>query len=212
MPKEATPGSTMQDQSMALQILLDRAAITQAVQDWGIARDTGRWDLLRSLFTSDAVMVTTWFVGSATTFVERSIEAFNKGVKVQHFIGAATIDMRGDKAIAETRIILMTRTILDGVEVDVTCYGRFYDWFVKQDDQWRIQQRKVIYEKDRLDPVNPSATLAIDPELLARHPDGYRYLAYTQSKGGATITPDLPIPGSASLERLYAEGATWLKA
>jgi tripartite-type tricarboxylate transporter receptor subunit TctC len=34
---------------------------------------------------------------------------------------------------------------------------------------------------------------------------------YVQSSGGATITPDLPTPGSQALERLYADGAAWLK-
>ena len=55
----------------ALSLLLDRAAITQVVQDWGLARDAGRWDLLESLYTLDATMHTTWFVGSASDFVER---------------------------------------------------------------------------------------------------------------------------------------------
>jgi len=38
--------------------------------------------------------------------------------------------------------------------------------------------RQPIYEKDRLDPLDPSAKLALDAELLARFPEGYRHLAY----------------------------------
>ncbi len=195
----------------SLQDLLDRAAITQVVQDWGLARDAGRWDELRSFYTLDATMHTTWFVGSAAEFVERSMAAARNGARAQHFIGAATITLRGDKAIAETRMMLLVRGLLDGVEVDATCHGRFHDRFVKADGQWRIQQRVPVYEKDRLDPVDPSAKLTLKPELLARYPDGYRYLAYLQSQGGATITPDLPVPNSTSLARLYAEGAAWLE-
>ncbi len=199
-------------QANALQTLLDRAAITQVVQDWGLARDDCRWDRLKSLYTPDATMHTTWFVGTAAEFLERSMDAARKGAKVQHFIGAATIDMQGHKAIAETRMILMVRGVLDGVEVDVTCYGRFYDWFVKQDGQWRIHMRIPVYEKDRLDPVDPGATLQLNRDQLAVHPYGYRHLAYLQSRGGATITPDMPIPNSVSLARLYAQGAAWLSA
>lgn len=193
-----------------LQALLDRSAITQVVNDWGLARDTGRWDQLRSFYTHDATMHTTWFVGTAAEFVERSMDAAKKGARAQHFIGAATIELQGDKAIAETRMILLARGMLEGVEVDVTCYGRFYDWFVKLDGEWRIRQRVPIYEKDRLEAVDPGAIIKLNQEELARNPDGYRHLAYMQSRGGAAITAGLPTPNSAALARLYAEGAAWL--
>jgi hypothetical protein len=195
-----------------LQALLDRSAITQVVNDWGLSRDTGRWDNLKSCYTHDATMHTTWFVGTAAEFVERSMDAAKKGARAQHFIGAASIELQGHKAIAETRMILLVRGMLDGVEVDVTCYGRFYDWFVKLDGEWRIQQRVPIYEKDRLEAVDPGAMIKLNQEELVRHPDGYRHLAYLQSRGGAIITADLPTPNSAALARLYAEGGAWLAA
>ena len=195
---------------MTLQTLLDRAAITQVVQDWGLARDAGRWEQLRSFYTADAVMYTTWFVGPAQEFVDRSTEAAKRGAKAQHFIGAATLDIQGDKALAETRMILLARGMVHGVEVDVTCYGRFFDHFVRQGDAWRIQQRVPIYEKDRMDVLDPATQLALDPAVLARIPEGYRHLAYMQSQGGATITEGLPTPNSEVLTRLYAQGRTWL--
>ena len=199
-------------QNSAVEALLDRAAIAQVVQDWGISRDAGRWDKLRSFYTSDAIMYTTWFVGPATEFVERSMEAAKKGARGQHFIGAASIDIKGNRAIAETRMILLVRAMLEGVEVDVTCYGRFYDRFVKLDGQWLIQKRMVIYEKDRMDVLDPALTLKLKQEELVKRPEGYRHLAYLQSHGGASITPDLPTPNSPALARLYAEGEAWLAA
>ena len=54
-----------------MQTWIDRAAIAQAVQDWALARDTGRWDQLRSAYTVDGAMHTTWFVSSADEFVRR---------------------------------------------------------------------------------------------------------------------------------------------
>jgi hypothetical protein len=83
--------------------------------------------------------------------------------------------------------------------------------FVRGDDAWRIQRREMIYEKDRLDPVDPAAQLVLDEGTLARYPLGYRHLAYLQAAGGARITPDLPVPGSEELKRLYAQGERWLK-
>jgi len=68
--------------------------------------------------------------------------------------------------------------------------------------------RNGIYEKERVDPVHPRATLSLDAGTLARYP----HIAYVQASGGATITPDLPTPGSPVLERLYADGRAWLRA
>ena len=195
---------------IALAEWLDRAAITQVVQDWGLSRDDGRWDQLRACYTSDAVMHSTWFVGSAAEFVERSIAATRAGARVQHFIGAATIALANDKAVAETRVMLMVRGQLDGVEVDVTCWGRFHDRFVKRDGLWRILKRVPVYEKDRLDPVDPAARLTLDATVLALHPDGCRHLVYMQSRNGASIVPDIAVPGSVVLSRLEAESAAWL--
>ena len=195
-----------------LEQLLDRAAITQIAQEWGVARDLGRWDRLRACYSSDAVMHTTWFVGPAAEFIERSMAAARAGARVQHFIGATTIELRDDKAVAETRMVLMVRGWLDGVEVDVTCWGRFHDRFVKRDGEWRILKRVPVYEKDRLDAVDPAVTPTIDRDALARQPDGCRHLTYMQSRNGATIEPDSAVPGSEALARLEAESAAWLVA
>ena len=202
--------SNPDDTPVALRTLLDRAAITQVVQDWGLARDTGRWEQLRSFHTHDATVQTTWFVGSATEFVERSRQAAASGARVQHFIGAATIELRGDRAVAETRMVLQVRAAVHGVQVDVTCYGLFHDLFARDAGSWRIQQRVPIYEKDRLDTLVPGQELQLDAERLAALPEGCRHLTYVQSQGGARITPDLPVPGSAALDRLYAQGSAWL--
>ena len=190
--------------------LLDRAAITDLVQRWGLARDVGRWDELRAMFTADGIMHTTWFVGSADEFVRRSMEAARKGARAQHFIGAAIIDLNGDRAVAETRMMLLARAPLAGHMVDVTCYGRFHDRLLREGGQWKIAIRTPIYEKDRLDPLDPSCDLKLDPAELARYPDGYRHLAYVQASGGMTVTQGLPVPNSEALARLYTEGAAWL--
>jgi hypothetical protein len=71
--------------------------------------------------------------------------------------------------------------------------------------------RSGIYEKDRIDAVDPSRKIALDDAELARYPAGYRHIAYLQAAGGARITPDLPTPGSDALRRLYAEGERWLE-
>ena len=198
----------------ALQALLDRSAIIQVVQNWGFWRDDGNWEQLRSAYTPDGLMTTTWSVGTAVDFVNHCMERAKKAGDRQsmHSIGASIVDLTGNKAIAETRMVLLVRGILHGVEVDVTNFGRTYDRFVRRDGQWRIKVRTPIYERDRMDPVDPATTVKLQATELARYPYGYRHLAYLQAAGGARITPDLPTPNSVALARLYADGRAWLAA
>jgi hypothetical protein len=93
---------------------------------------------------------------------------------------------------------------------DVVCTGRFYDFFEKRGGHWGLVLRQPIYEKDRMDPVDPAATLQLDPHLLGRFPEGYRHLAYLQSNIGYTIKPDMPGLKGAEVEALYARGRRWL--
>jgi hypothetical protein len=194
----------------ALRDLLDRAAITRVVNDWALFRDTWRWDQLRGLYTHDATMHTTWFAGLASEFVDRSIESATRGSRSQHFIGAASIEINGDRAIAETRMILMLRAAVEDVAVDVTCYGRFFDRLVRDGQNWRIKARIPVYEKDRIDSVEPGRAVPIDPVKLGMFAEGYRHVAYVQSLAGATLTPGLPTARSEAEARLLAEGAAWL--
>ena len=115
---------------------IDRSAIQEAVANWALWRDSGRFEQLRSLYTDDAVVHTTWFVGTAREFLERTSKG---GGRSQHFVGAISVELNGERAIAEARVMLLLRAPLQGVEVDVTCYLRFYDWFVRQDGRWLIK-------------------------------------------------------------------------
>ena len=51
----------------------------------------------------------------------------------------------------------------------------------------------------------------LDKAHLAQFPEGYRHLAYLQSKIGYTIKDELPGLDGAPLAALYAKGEAWLK-
>jgi hypothetical protein len=61
-----------------------------------------------------------------------------------------------------------------------------------------------------MDPVDPSAGLRLDPERLARFPEGYRHLAYLQSSVGFSVKDNLPGLKGEAVQRLYDEGRAWL--
>jgi hypothetical protein len=155
-------------------------------------------------------MTTTWFDGSFEAFVESCRASWAKGSRSQHFLGGTVADIRGKRAIAQTRMSINMRSQLDGVEVDALCQGRFFDRVENRDGAWRIVKRSVIYEKDRIDPVDPQARISLDPELLGRFPDGYRHLGYLQTRNGARVNPNLPTASGAALESLVRNAKTWL--
>ena len=80
----------------------------------------------------------------------------------------------------------------------------------KREGAWGIVLRQPIYEKDRLDPVDPSATLALDASVLAQFPVGYRHLAYAQTQIGYDVKRDMPGLVGPGVQRLYRRGAEWL--
>jgi len=191
--------------------LQDQLAISALMQSWALARDTGDWGKLRATAHPGAAMTTTWFDGSFDAFVESCEVSWRKGSRSQHFLGGTVAEIEGTRAIAQTRMSINVRSLLDGVEVDAVCTGRFFDRVEKREGVWRIARRSVIYEKDRIDPVDPNARISLDAEILARFPEGYRHLAYLQSQIGYRIKLDMPGLKGEAVERLYASGAKWLK-
>jgi hypothetical protein len=188
----------------------DALAIREVVENWALWRDAGDWDRFATVWHADGWMTATWFQGPARDFIRVSREGFEKGVSILHFLGGFTCDIAGARAVAQTKMTINQRAPVDGVLVDVVCTGRFYDFLRKDEGRWTIARRQPIYEKDRMDPVDPAASLTLDRDRLARFPEGYRHLAYLQSKIGFTVKPNLPGLRGAVVETLYAEGRAWL--
>jgi len=188
----------------------DRLAVIDTVNNWAVWRDAGDWERFRTVWHEDGWMSATWFQGPAEKFIEVSKAGFDKGVSILHFLGGTSVDLKGERAIAQTKMTISQRAAVDGVPVDVVCTGRFYDFFEKRKSKWAIVRRQPIYEKDRMDPLDPAARLSLDAELLARFPEGYRHLAYLQTKIGFTIKMDMPQLKGPVVQALYRHGRAWL--
>ena len=188
----------------------DRLAIVETVNNWALWRDAGDWERFRTVWHEDGWMTATWFQGPAAKFIEVSKAGFDKGVSILHFLGGTSVDVNGERAISQTKMTISQRAPVDGVLVDVVCTGRFYDFFARRRGRWGIVRRQPIYEKDRMDPLDPAARLTLDEELLGRFPEGYRHLAYLQTKIGFTIKLDLPQLKGPVVEALYVHGQAWL--
>jgi hypothetical protein len=190
--------------------LADRLAIREVVETWAVARDSGDWETFRGTWHDDGYMMATWFQGPAGEFIAASRDGWEHGVSILHFLGGSSVTVAGTRAIAQTKMTIMQRAVVHGVLCDVACTGRFYDFFEARDGRWAIVLRQPIYEKDRLDPVDPAAALTLDAGVLDRFPAGYRHLGYLQAQLGFTVKPDMPGLRGPEVERLYADGAAWL--
>lgn len=188
----------------------DADEIARVVQDWALWRDAGDWERFATVWHSDGRMMATWFQGPAETFIEASRAGWDRGVNILHFLGGTTVDVAGSRAIAQTKMTISQRAEVHGVTCDVTCTGRFYDFFEKREGRWAIVLRQPIYEKDRMDPVDPAARLELDAGLLNRFPEGYRHLAYLQTEIGFDVKSDMPGLKGPEVERLYERGRAWL--
>lgn len=191
-------------------LVLEKWAIREIVENWVLYRDAGDWDRFAALWHDDGWMTATWFQGPAADFISASRQGFEQGVNILHFLGGWTADVKANRAVSQTKMTIMQRAAVDGVLVDVQCTGRFYDFFEKRGGRWGIIRRQPIYEKDRLDPVDPSAVLVLDRDLLKRFPEGYRFLGYLQTKNGYKVKTGLPGLKDSALATLYAEGLAWL--
>ena len=187
-----------------------RLAIRELVENWVVWRDAGDWERFRSVWHDDGLMMATWFQGSADEFIRVSREGWDKGVNILHFLGGSAIDVAGERAISQTKMTISQRASVDGELCDVVCTGRFYDFLEKRAGRWGLVLRQPIYEKDRLDPVDPAAELALDRGLLDAFPEGYRHLAYLQTRIGFKVKRDMPGLKGAAVQALYARGAAWL--
>ena len=189
----------------------DFLKIQRVINDWVIFRDSLQFDRLLALWHVDGVMMTTWSQVSAADFVRLSREAVARGTQVQHVLGGSHVDIVGNRAVAQTKTTIVQRGSVDGVLCDAVCYSRFYDLFECRSGEWKIVFRQPIYERDRLDPVEPGAAVVLDAELLSGFPEGYRHLAYLQTKLGMTVKRDMPGLSGPEVEALYARGEAWLR-
>jgi len=194
--------------------LKNEALVRQMIERWALWRDAGDWQRFATVWHPDGMMMATWFQGPFGEFIRVTREGWDKGVSILHFLGGSAVEIVGERAIAQTKMTISQRAIVEGAEgpvlCDVLCTGRFYDFVEKHEGRWKLLHRQPIYEKDRIDPVNPAAALTLDAVRLAQLPEGYRHLAYIQLHIGYQVKLDMPMLKGPVVDELYRRGGRWL--
>src|SRR6187551_1892208 len=112
--------------------------IRQLIERWAVWRDAGDWERFATVWHREGVMMATWFQGPFTEFIRVTQEGWSKGVSILHFLGGSSIEIRGDRAVSQTKMTISQRGDVDGVLCDVVCTGRFYDFVVKEEGRWKL--------------------------------------------------------------------------
>ena len=166
------------------------------------------------MYHPDSIIRLGWFVGNGDAYVEasRRLDANKPNWHFMHLTNPTLVQLHGNRAIAGTNTLIVRRTELDGVPVDVTIYCHLYSRVEQRNGEWRILSFDVIYEKDTAVPVNASDQLNLNQEELEKGPPAYRFSAYNLRKIGRSVRFD-DLYSTANPERvaeLFSEAENWL--
>ena len=196
--------------------LHDKHACAEVIQAWGLYRDQGKWPELLATFTPDGQIAVSWFSGSFREFVDRCTRSFNAGQRSKHHIFPSLVRVAGERAVAETNIVILVRQKIGDVLADMTSYARFLDRLEleRASGRWAIVERAAIYERDRLDPVEPSEGFSrlFTATDLTVYPEPYRYMAARLVAAGRALAPVVYSDGSPHTAQLYARFDHLLRA
>jgi len=191
----------------------DKYACAELIQSWGLYRDQGKWRELAATFTPDGEISVSWFSGPFHDFVEHCRRSFDGGQRSKHQIFPSVVRVGGDRAMAETNVVILVRQQVGGALVDMTSYARFLDRIARKDGRWMIAERTAIYERDRLDPVEPSESFAqlFKSVDLTVYPEAYRYMAARLAAIGRPLAPVVYRDGAPHTAQVYARYEAWLE-
>jgi hypothetical protein len=188
----------------------DKLACADVIVSWGLCRDQRRWPVLLSTFHPDGEIAVSWFRGPYAEFVEHC----KRGGPSKHLIMAPLVKVNGDRATAETTIVILVRQSIDGLPVDMTSRARFLDRLEQRNGEWKILERVAVYEQDRLDPVVPSEGFArvMQGADATKYPEPYRYMAVRLASAGRPLAEPVHYDGAPHTQALVERYAAWLAA
>jgi SnoaL-like domain len=193
--------------------IADKYACAEVIQSWGLYRDQLRWAELLETFTPDSSIAVSWFRGSFSDFVKACQSRVGRAGSAKHLLQPSVVQVAGTRALAETSTVILVRQDIEGVAVDLTSNARFLDRLEKRSGTWKILERAAVYERDRLDPVEPSEAFAalMQKADCTPFPAQYRYMAFRVAAAGGALAEPVHRDGRPETEALQARYAAWLR-
>ena len=99
------------------------------------------------------------------------------------------------------------------MQFDAEAWFRFFDLVEKRNGEWRIVKRTAVYEKDRMDPVEPHNLPDgfFDGADLSQFPAACKYLCFRLKYRGRTPMSNILSVYTDEEKALKAEGEAWVK-
>ncbi|KAF1066267.1 nuclear transport factor 2 family protein [Variovorax sp.] len=189
---------------------LHQAAIAELIQRWAFCRDNARWAALTDCFTPAGDIAVSWFRGRHVDFVEASRRLQGRSFNRHRMLGTLC-EVEGERAWAESAVMMIGFGSLDGTPVRWECHFRFIDLLAQEEGAWRLARRTAVYDMDSLVADAEGATLALDAKRLSRLPRPYRYLGYRLLQAGHEVPLDLPTADSEAERELREQARAWLR-
>ena len=140
----------------------------------------------------DSTIDVAWFRGSGKDFVQATKKNWRTDAINFHQMGVAVVDVRGNRAVAETVCTLRGFFNLGGIPVTLSGYVRLLWRAQKSHDTWLIAGLRSLYIRDLLQPCDGSGRLNLHESELAGYRPSYRYLTHTLTVLGRDPRSDLP--------------------
>jgi SnoaL-like domain len=196
--------------------IVDEHQIANLLIRWGHARDSDDWETLAGCFHDDATIHISWMSGLAKDFVARSrlmAAARKPGEHIKHVISGSWIRVNRDRAFSRCHANLYIRTTIDGHEFDLQAWARFFDLLERRETVWRIVKRTAVYEKDRMEPVDPRG---VPEDFFANmdqsaFPASAKFLCYWLVRSGFSPSTNVISVYSDEERAVREEGERWLE-
>jgi hypothetical protein len=193
---------------------VDRQEIFELVRLERFWRDQCEWRKLADCYVAESQVCTTWFLGTGQQFAEASRVMFeDRGSRGKHMIWPAYCHVNGDRAICESPGTIYSRSLFDGIEVDMMNYARFHSLIVRTGHGWRMKSFMGIYMKDTMIAVNPNDKLPVDWNEIKKYRPDYRFLCWTMMRRGYPVSQELPGDARPDITKAYyAKADRWLES
>src|ERR1700676_684763 len=100
-------------------VALEKLAIREVIDNWAIWSDSGDWERFRTVWHEDGQMSATWFQGPAEEFLRVRRQGWERDVSILHCLGGTSIDIAGNRAIAQTKMTISQRGLVQAARAVV---------------------------------------------------------------------------------------------
>lgn len=144
-----------------LQALLAKDEIREKIVIYARSMDRIDRELGYSIFAKDSFLdYGDYYQGDGPGFVDITLDYHETVIAHQHHMNNITIEVKGDKAYAETYVDMVMRLPMeDGSLLAQNVHGRYFDEWVYENDGWFLKTRSFVRDLGTGEILDPSEDL-----------------------------------------------------